>query len=208
MSMRRLSITFLLVALLAGSAWAGETDEVIVTRQLTMSQRNALPENTVTMEIKRLSPAKKADPELLAAINTVMDTVANEDYMNRTFVLLIEPKPANEVSIAVNSDDILTRYRGKDCVYGDLQRGRCHFVVLIGKDNLPLLEQTFKRQGKVKYVQEFEIVEFKTPYYPTCVIGRWSAAKGLQLSTVLINDDPYADRESFDAPADAHSPSN
>lgn len=208
MRKRRLIITFLLLSLLTGSTWARETDEVIVTRQLTISQRNALPDNTVTMETKRLVPTKKADPELLSAINAILDSVANEDYMNRTFVLLIEPKPGDEVSIAVNSDDILTRYRGKDCVYGDLQRGRCHFAVLIGKDNLPLLEQTFKRQGKVKYVQEFEIVEFKTPYYPTCIIGRWSASKGLRLTTVLINEDPYADRESFDAPADAHGPSN
>ena len=205
--MRRLTISIVLLTLVAGSVWAHETDEVIVTRQLTMSQRNALPEKTISLEMKRLVAAKKADQELLAAITTITDTIASEDYMNRTFVLLIEPKSGDDVSIAVNSDDILTQNRSRDCVYGDLQRGRCHFVVLIGKDNLPLLEKTFKRQGKVKFVQEFEMVEFKTPYYPTCVIGQWSASKGLNLLTVMINEDPYADRESFDTPANAHGPS-
>ena len=200
--MKRFYITFLLLTLAATSLWAKNDDEVIVTRQLTMAQRKSLPESTITLEMKRLVPAKKADPELIKAISLVMDTIANEDFQNRTFVLLIEPRPDGSIAIAARSDDILTKMsKDNTMLFGDLQSGRCHFVVLVSKDNSQLLEQTFKRQGKVKFIQEFEFVEFKTPYYPTNVIGQWSADKGLLWLTVIINEDLSADRDSFDTPA-------
>ena len=192
----------MLMALAATSLWAKNDDEVIVTRQLTMAQRKSLPEQTITLEMKRLVPQKKAEPGLIDAINQVMDTIANEDYQNRTFVLLIEPKPNGDIAIAAHSDDILSQgHKDASMMFGDLQRGRCHFVVLVSKVNSALLEQTFKRQGKVKFVQEFELVEFKTPYYPTNVIGEWSSQRGLRLLTVIINEDPNADRDLIERPA-------
>ena len=191
----------MLLALAATSLWAKSDDEVIVTRQLTMAQRKSLPDKTITLEMKRLVPTKKANPELIEAINQVMDTIANEDYQNRTFVLLIDPKPDGSIAIAAHSDDILSQgHKDASMMFGDLQSGRCHFVALVSKDNGPLLEQTFKRQGKVKFVQEYEFVEFKTPYYPTNVIAQWSADKGRQWQTVIINEDPNVDRDSFDVP--------
>ena len=146
--MKRLFTTLMMCLILAGSLWARD-DEVIVTRQLTSAQRNALPEKTITVEMKRLVPAKKADAALIDAINQVMDTIAREDYLNRTFVLLLEPKQGGEVAIAVHDDDIVTR-GSKDATiyYGTLEHGRYQFVVLTGKDNGELLERTFKRQGK------------------------------------------------------------
>ena len=190
------------MVLVATSLWAKNDDEVIVTRQLTMAQRKSLPDQTISLEMKRLAPQKKADPRLIDAINQVMDTIANEDFQNRTFVLLIEPKPDGDIAIAAHSDDILSQgHKDASMLFGDLQSGRCHFVVLVSKDNGALLEQTFKRKGKVKFVQEFELVEFKTPYYPTNVIGQWSADKGLRLLTVIINEDPNADRDSIERPA-------
>ena len=187
--MKRLFTTAMMCLLLASSLWAKD-DEVIVTRQLTSSQRNTLPEKTITVEMKRLVPAKKADASLIDAINQVMDTIAQEDYQNRTFVLLLQPRGDGGVAIATHNDDIVTR-GSKDATiyYGTLEHRRYHFVVLTGKDNGQLLEQTFKRQGKVKFVQEFEFVDFKTPIYPTEVIGHWSAGKGLTWQTVTINND-------------------
>jgi hypothetical protein len=199
--MKRLLITLTAAVLVASSLW-GKDDEVIVTRQLTMGQRNSLPEKTITVEMKRLAFDKKADAGLIDAITQIMDTIASEDYQNHTFVLLLEPKADGEVSIGVRSDDIVTRGKQNATIYfGTLEHGRCHFVVLTGKDNMVLLESTFKRQRKVKFVQEFEFVEFKTPNYPTNVIGRWTPDKGLKLITVIINEDPNADRDSFDDPA-------
>lgn len=187
--MKRLFTTAMMCLLLASSLWAKD-DEIIVTRQLTSSQRNTLPEKTITVEMKRLVPAKKADASLIDAINQVMDTIAQEDYQNRTFVLLLQPRGDGGVAIATHNDDIVTR-GSKDATiyYGTLEHSRYHFVVLTGKDNGQLLEQTFKRQGKVKFVQEFEFVDFKTPIYPTEVIGHWSAGKGLTWQTVTINND-------------------
>lgn len=192
--MKRFIITLTAAMLVAGSLWAKD-DEVIVTRQFTTGQRNVLPEKTISVEVKRLTPNKKADGGLIEAINQVMDTIAMEDYQNRTFVLLLEPNTEGEVSIAVRSDDIVTR-GSKDATiyYGSLEHNRYHFVVLAREDNLALLERTFKRQGKLKFVQEFEFVDFKTPNYPTNVAGNWSPAQGLQWLTVIINEDPNADR--------------
>lgn len=187
--MKRLFTTAMMCLILASSLWAKD-DEIIVTRQLTSSQRNTLPEKTITVEMKRLVPAKKADASLIDAINQVMDTIAQEDYQNRTFVLLLQPRGDGGVAIATHNDDIVTR-GSKDATiyYGTLEHRQYHFVVLTGKDNGQLLEQTFKRQGKVKFVQEFEFVDFKTPIYPTEVIGHWSAGKGLTWQTVSINND-------------------
>ena len=192
MKMKRLLITLMIAVLVTGSLWAKD-DEVIVTRQLTTGQRNALPEKTITLEIKRLAFNKKADTGLIDAITQVMDTIAAEDYQNRTFVLLLEPREGG-IAIAAHSDDIVTRGKQEPTIYfGTLEHKRYHFVVLTGKDNMPLLEQTFKRQGKVKFVQEFEFVDFKTPNYPTNVIGQWSPGNAMKLLTVIINEDPEQD---------------
>ncbi|MBQ6079776.1 MAG: hypothetical protein IJK93_05785 [Muribaculaceae bacterium] len=201
--MKRLVIAFIAIALAATSLWAKD-EEVIVTRQLTLSQRNSLPEKTITVEMKQLVPAKKADAAFIDAINQVMDTIAAEEYQSRTFVLFIEPKASGEIAIAAHNDDIVTRGSKQDDIYyGDLAHGRYHFVLLTGKNNVPLLEQTFKRQGKVKFVQEFEFVDFKTPISPTSVIALWSPTKGLTWEAVIINEDPNSDRDSFDRPAHA-----
>ena len=199
--MKRLLITLAIAMLVAGSLWAKD-DEVIVTRQLTTGQRNALPEKTIIVEMKRLTFNKKADAGLVEAISQVMDTIVAEDYQNRTFVMLLEPKSSEEIAIAVRNDDIVTRGKQDPTIYyGTLEYQRYHFVLLIGKDNMPLLEQTFKRQGKVKFVQEFEFVDFPTPHYPTNVVGQWSPGMGLKLLSAIINEDPNSDRESFDHPA-------
>ena len=175
MRTKRFFIAFILLSIVATSLWAKNDDEVIVTRQLTMAQRKSLPDQTISLEMKRLAPQKKADPRLIEA---------------------------GSIDIAARSDDILSKMnKDNTMLYGDLQSGRCHFVVLVSKDNSQLLEQTFKRQGKVKFVQEFEMVEFPTPRYPTNVVGQWSADKGLQLISVIINEDPNGDRDSFDVPA-------
>lgn len=203
MNMQRLFILVTAIVIAAGSLW-GKDDEVIVTRQLTMAQRGNLPEKTITVEMKRLTFNKNADTGLVDAITQVTDTIASEDYQNRTFVLLIEPRGDGEVAIAVRSDDIVTRGRQDGSIYyGTLEHERYHFVVLTGKDNQQLLDKTFKRQGKVKFVQEFEFVDFPTPRYPTNVIGQWLPGRGLKWLTVIINEDPNSDRDSFDRPARA-----
>ena len=183
------------------SLWAKD-DEVIVTRQLTLSQRKSLPDKTITTDVKRLTFNKKADASLVDAIIQVMDTIASEDYQNRTFVLLLEGKTDGTIAIAARNDDIVTRgSKDASIYYGELEHKRYHFVVLTGKDNQELLEQTFKRQGKVKFVQEFEFVDFPTPRYPTNVIGEWSPSTGFKWKTVTINEDLNADRDSLERPA-------
>ena len=197
MKMKRILIALAAVLLTAGSMW-GKDDEIIVTRQLTTGQRNSLPEKTISVETKRLVFNKKADTGLTDAITSMIDTIAQEDYQNRTFVLMMEPRSDGEVAIAIQSDDIVTRGRQDASIYyGVIDHNRYHFVVLTGKTNGTLLEQTFKRQGKVKFVQEFEFVDFKTPNYPTNVIGSWRPGMGLKWLTVIINENPDEDREVF-----------
>lgn len=193
----------MLVAMMltSGSLWAKD-DEVIVTRQLTLSQRKSLPDKTITTDVKRLTFNKKADASLVDAITQVMDTIASEDYQNRTFVLLLEGNTDGTIAIAARNDDIVTRgSKDASIYYGELEHKRYHFVVLTGKDNQELLEQTFKRQGKVKFVQEFEFVDFPTPRYPTNVIGELSPSTGFKWKTVTINEDLNADRDSLERPA-------
>lgn len=199
--MKRLLITLTAAMLVASGLWAKD-DEVIVTHQLTSGQRNALPEKTISIDMKGLIFNKKADAGLVNAIIQVMDTIAQEDYQNRTFVLLFEVKNDGTISITAHSDDILTHgTQTQGLYYGSLEHNRYHFAVLADKANEPLFEKTFKRQGKVKYVQEFEFVDFKTPLYPTNVIGQWSPQDGFKWLTVIINEDPSNDRDSFDRPA-------
>ena len=194
MNSKRLLISLVAIALTASGLWARD-DEVVVTRQYTLGQRNSLPENTIIVETKRLSINKKADARLVDAIVQVMDTIAQEDYQNRTFVLLLEPREGGEIAIAAHSDDIVTHGKQDPTVYyGTMEHNRYHFVMLKGIGNEPLLEQIFKRQSKVKFVQEFEFVDYKTTIYPTNVIARWSPDKGLCWQTVTINEDPSADR--------------
>ena len=194
MNSRRLLISLVAIALTASGLWARD-DEVVVTRQFTLGQRNSLPENTIVVETKRLSINKKADARLVDAIVQVMDTIAQEDYQNRTFVLLLEPREGGEIAIAAHSDDIVTHGKQDPTVYyGTMEHNRYHFVMLKSIGNEPLLEEIFKRQSKVKFVQEFEFVDYKTTIYPTNVIARWSPDKGLCWQTVTINEDPSADR--------------
>ena len=145
MNSRRLLISLVAIALTASGLWARD-DEVVVTRQFTLGQRNSLPENTIVVETKRLSINKKADARLVDAIVQVMDTIAQEDYQNRTFVLLLEPREGGEIAIAAHSDDIVTHGKQDPTVYyGTMEHNRYHFVMLKSIGNEPLLEQIFKR---------------------------------------------------------------
>lgn len=199
MKMKRFLIVFTILAFTASSLLAGNNDEVIVTRQLLQGHRDALPEKTIMVETKRLTPNKKADQGLIDAIYQLMDTIAQEDYQNRTFVLQIDPKPNGSITLAANNDDILTRgVKDASVLYGDLQYNRCHFVVLVDNGNKKLLEQMFKRQGKVKFIQEFEFVQFPTPNYPTTVNGKWSTQSGLEWLNVVINEDREAMRDALE----------
>lgn len=201
MNIKRIIIAATAVAAVA-AGMSAKVGEVIVTRQLTMAQRSSLPDKTIEVEVRCLVPNKKAPAGLLDAITAMMDTIASEDYQNNTFVLLLEQRPGGEVSIAMRSDDIVTMgMRDNSIYYGELEHRRYHFVVLVSKDNKQLIEQTFKRKGKVKYVEEFIFVDFKTPYYPTNVMGRWSPSAGLELQLVSINDE--ATDNGFDRPAHA-----
>ena len=157
--MKRLLVTLIVAMSVACSLYAKD-DEVIVTRQFTTGQRNMLPEKTITVEMKRLTFAKKADASFIDAITQVMDTIAQEDYLNRTFVLLLEPKGEGEIAIAARHDDIVTRgHQNQTMYYGTFEHKRYNFVLLTSKDNMQVLERTFKRQGKVKFVQEFELLQ-------------------------------------------------
>ena len=80
MNIKRIVIVLMAALLTAGSVWAKDEEEVIVTHQLITGQREALPEKTIQVEMKRLAPAKKADASLIEAITQVMDTIAQEDY--------------------------------------------------------------------------------------------------------------------------------
>lgn len=189
------------IMLTAGSLWSKD-DEIIVTRQLTTGQRNSLPEKTLTVETRQLTFNKKSDAGLTEAIVSLMDTIVQEDYQNRTFVMVIEPKADGEVAIAVCSDDIVTRGKQDATIYhGVIDHKRYHFVLLLGKDNKPLLEQTFKKQGKVRFVQEFEFVDFKTPINPTNVIATWRPGEGLKWNTVNINEDASVRHTAPDRPS-------
>ena len=201
MKMQRIVIILMAALMTVGSVWARDEDEVIVTRQLTAGQRNALPEKTIAVEMKRLAPSKKADSSLIDALIQTMDTVANEDYQNRTFVLLLEPKGLGEVGITIQNDDIVS-HGSKDGspYYGAIEHKKRQFVVLVHQGNEPLVERTFKRQGKITFVQEFEFVDFKTPIYPTHVTASWSPATGLSWESVIINEDPLAERNRQDRP--------
>ena len=87
MKMKRLLLT-LAIALLAIPSLPARDDEVIVTRQLTMGQRNSLPEKTITVETKRLSFNKKADAALTEAVTLVMDTIAR-GYKDLALALVV-----------------------------------------------------------------------------------------------------------------------
>ena len=124
MNMKRLLITLTAAILVAGSLWAKD-DEVIVVRQLTSGQRNALPEKTIMLEVKDLTFNKKADAGLIEAIGLVMDTIAQEDYQNHTFALLLETQTDGEVTIAAHNDDIVTKgIKDATIYYGTLEHNR------------------------------------------------------------------------------------
>jgi len=186
MNMKRTIIMTLLAALVSLAAVAG--DEVIVSRQLTLAQRDKLPAKTVEVDVKRLEPAKHADINLVNALQALMDTIGERDDYNRTFVVMIQQQGDDgTLSIAIHSDDIVSKPEQRDMMWGDIQRGRCHYVLLEQGGNRPLLQQHFKQRGKLKFVQEFEFVNFPTPSYPTSVIANWSPATGLNIVTTLIN---------------------
>jgi len=108
----------MMAALVTLGAWAG-TDEVIVTRQLTLAQRKKLPEKTIQLDVKRVTMARKADTAFYNALVELLDTVAEADWSNRTFVVILDQR-GDKVKIAIHSDDILTNAAQRDGYWGDL----------------------------------------------------------------------------------------
>jgi len=182
---------------------ARTTDEVIITRQLTMAQRKSLPDKTVEMDVKRLASSKDCDVRLVNALSLLLDSIADADDSNRTFVVILSPHGSDgTIAVAVHSDDILTKAEHRTSAYGDLERGGRHFVLLADDANRQLLKRNFKQHGgKVKFVQEFEFVSFPTPRYPTSVIGTWQPSGKLMLQSFVINDGDPSRQDGDAAPA-------
>lgn len=161
-------------------------DEVIVSKQLTEDERDLLPDKTIEIKMKRLSINRKTGGRMMDDLMPVLDSIAANDYTNRTFALLLTPA-GNDVNIGVSNDDIISHGLNKDLYFGDLEVNGAHFVVMRNSENDAVLTRSFFRNGDIKFVQEFEFVMVKKADEPTSLIARWGPTSGLKIQQLVIN---------------------
>ncbi len=168
-----MTITMMLLAVL--SVWAGDKLEVPLVEQLTEAERSALPDKTIQMELRQMKWSKKADIRFVEALTSLMRTMCDTDGENYVYAVALDPQPDKTIDIYIQSQDILRGGGDEKTYYGTMQMGRKYFVFLRSLDNELLLKSLLdKDKGKVNFVREYEIVEFKYQPQGAILIANWS----------------------------------
>ena len=168
-----MTITVMLLAVL--SVWAGDKLEVPLVEQLTEAERSALPDKTIQMELRQMKWSKKADIRFVEALTSLMRTMCDTDGENYVYAVALDPQPDKTIDVYIQSQDILRGGGDEKTYYGTMQMGRKYFVFLRSLDNELLLKSLLdKGKGKVNFVREYEIVEFKYQPQGAIRIANWS----------------------------------
>ncbi len=168
-----MTITVMLLAVL--SVWAGDKLEVPLVEQLTEAECSALPDKTIQMELRQMKWSKKADIRFVEALTSLMRTMCDTDGENYVYAVALDPQPDKTIDVYIQSQDILRGGGDEKTYYGTMQMGRKYFVFLRSLDNKLLLKSLLdKDKGKVNFVREYEIVEFKYQPQGAILIANWS----------------------------------
>ena len=168
-----MTITVMLLAVL--SVWAGDKLEVPLVEQLTEAERSALPDKTIQMELRQMKWSKKADIRFVEALTSLMRTMCDTDGENYVYAVALDPQPDKTIDVYIQSQDILRGGGDEKTYYGTMLMGRKYFVFLRSLDNELLLKSLLdKGKGKVNFVREYEIVEFKYQPQGAILIANWS----------------------------------
>ena len=180
-----MTITVMLLAVL--SVWAGDKLEVPLVEQLTEAERSALPDKTIQMELRQMKWSKKADIRFVEALTSLMRTMCDTDGENYVYAVALDPQPDKTIDVYIQSQDILRGGGDEKTYYGTMQIGRKYFVFLRSLDNERLLKSLLdKDKGKVNFVREYEIVEFKYQPQGAILIANWSDGQ-MQMMTFEAN---------------------
>lgn len=168
-----MTITVMLLAVL--SVMAGNKREVPLVVQITEAERSLMPDKTIEMELRQMKWGKKADIRFVEALTALMHTMCDTDGNNYVYAIALDPQPDRTIDVYIQSQDILRGGGDEKTYYGTMQIGRKYFVFLRSLDNERLLKSLLdKDKGKVNFVREYEIVEFKFQPEGAILIANWS----------------------------------
>lgn len=168
-----MTIAMMLLSVL--SLQAGDKREVPLVVQLTEAERSLMPDKTIELELRQMKFGKKADIRFVEALTALMRTMCDTDGNNYVYAIALDPQPDRTIDVYIQSQDILRGGGDEKTYYGTMQIGRKYFVFLRSLDNERLLKSLLdKDKGKVNFVREYEIVEFKFQPEGAILIANWS----------------------------------
>lgn len=168
-----MTIAMMLLSVL--SLQAGDKREVPLVVQLTEAERSLMPDKTIELELRQMKWGKKADARFVEALTALMRTMCDTDGNNYVYAIALDPQPDRTIDVYIQSQDILRGGGDEKTYYGTMQIGRKYFVFLRSLDNERLLKSLLdKDKGKVNFVREYEIVEFKFQPEEAILIANWS----------------------------------
>lgn len=168
-----MTIAMMLLSVL--SLQAGDKREVPLVVQLTEAERTLMPDKTIELELRQMKFGKKADARFVEALTALMRTMCDTDGNNYVYAIALDPQPDRTIDVYIQSQDILRGGGDEKTYYGTMQIGRKYFVFLRSLDNERLLKSLLdKDKGKVNFVREYEIVEFKFQPEGAILIANWS----------------------------------
>lgn len=168
-----MTIAMMLLSVL--SLQAGDKREVPLVVQLTEAERSLMPDKTIELELRQMKFGKKADIRFVEALTALMHTMCDTDGNNYVYAIALDPQPDRTIDVYIQSQDILRGGGDEKTYYGTMQIGRKYFVFLRSLDNERLLKSLLdKDKGKVNFVREYEIVEFKSQPEGAILIANWS----------------------------------
>jgi len=168
-----MTIAMMLLSVL--SLQAGDKREVPLVVQLTEAERSLMPDKTIELELRQMKFGKKADARFVEALTALMRTMCDTDGNNYVYAIALDPQPDRTIDVYIQSQDILRGGGDEKTYYGTMQIGRKYFVFLRSLDNERLLKSLLdKDKGKVNFVREYEIVEYKFQPEGAILIANWS----------------------------------
>ncbi|MBR5101905.1 MAG: hypothetical protein IK092_02130 [Muribaculaceae bacterium] len=195
-----LIISILSVLIAAPQFVQAKTPEIILTKQITLDEREQIPDKTMEVKMSQLKFNTKEQPALVQQLGDLLDYFADNFFANDVFAFCFA-KVNDSIVITINNCDIIDSIGTNPKQYfGDLAVKHCHFIVTQNPDCEKLFKKLFKSSGKINAIREFEYVAFKNPPYSTMAVATFGGEQ-LNINQLIINAEPPQEPDENTEPA-------
>ncbi len=189
--MKKAIAIFVTLTAMLQSVQAATRGTVVLPLQVVKTDGFTLPSKTDYLEIKKVKISTDAALNGFgAALNEKLKEIDDNGAEHYVYALVARPAEdqSGQIRVDVYDSDILKGNElSRRMIFGDIQVGRAHFVVLMNPDNADFLKKYVKNAGgNTRFERVYEFVAEVLPKQHTTMHATWDGSK-LNVTTYILD---------------------